>query len=170
MGCFCGFPLHQVGMVLFSVTMKTTLLLFSALLLAIPTNVSAHCQVPCGIYDDDNVIGSMHTDFLTIEKACTEIDALSKDPSANAQQIVRWTVNKEKHAQDLQEKVLNYFLAQRLKMPESEADNDAYMAKLKLCHEVIVTAMKCKQSTDVANVDKLKGLLDRFAKEFGTKN
>jgi nickel superoxide dismutase len=156
-------------MVLSSGTMKTTLILFSALLLAVPTNVSAHCQVPCGIFDDDNVIGSMRTDFLTIEKACTEIATLSKDPSANAQQIVRWTLNKETHAQDLQEKVLNHFLAQRLKMPDSDAGKDAYMAKLKLCHEVIVAAMKCKQSTDAANVEKLKGLLDSFAKEFGTK-
>ncbi len=149
--------------------MKTTILLFSALLLAIPTSVSAHCQVPCGIYDDDNVIGSMHTDFLTIEKACTEIVALAKDPSTNAQQIVRWTVNKEKHAQDLQDKVLNYFLAQRLKLPEGDADKAAYTAKLQLCHQVIVTAMKCKQSTDIANVETLKGLLDSFAKEFGNK-
>lgn len=111
----------------------------------------------------------MHTDFLTIEKACTEIATLSKDPSANAQQIVRWTMNKETHAQDLQEKVLNHFLAQRLKMPDSDAGKDAYMAKLKLCHEVIVAAMKCKQSTDTANVEKLKGLLESFAKEFGAK-
>ncbi len=149
--------------------MKNTILLCSTLLFAIPEDASAHCQVPCGIFDDDNVIGSMQTDFLTIEKACTEIAALSKDPSANAQQIVRWTVNKESHAQDLQEKVLNHFLAQRLKSPEAGADGDAYMAKLKLCHEVIVAAMKCKQSTDPANVGKLKGLLDSFAKEFGTK-
>jgi nickel superoxide dismutase len=149
--------------------MKTPILLFAALLLAVPTNLSAHCQVPCGIYDDDNVIGSMHTDFLTIEKACTEIVALSKDPAANAQQLVRWTTNKDKHAQDIQDKVLNYFLAQRLKLPETDADKAAYVEKLKLCHEVIVTAMKCKQSTDAANVEKLKGLLDSFAKGFGTK-
>ena len=78
-------------------------------------------------------------------------------------------MNKDKHAQDIQDQVLNYFLAQRLKLPEGEADNAAYVAKLKLCHEVIVTAMKCKQSTDIANVETLKGLLDSFAKEFGNK-
>lgn len=150
--------------------MKIPYILSVALLLAaVPTNVSAHCQVPCGIYDDDNVIKSLTTDLLTIEKACAQIVALAKDPSANAQQITRWTVNKEKHAQDIQEKVLNYFLAQRLKLPEADADKAAYMVKLTLCHEIIVTAMKCKQSTDAANVEKLKGLLDSFAKEFGTK-
>ncbi|QTN31715.1 hypothetical protein HZ994_05040 [Akkermansiaceae bacterium] len=150
--------------------MKLTELLSAVLLVAaIPTNVSAHCQVPCGIFDDDNVIGSMNTDFLTIEKACVEIAALSKDPAANAHQIVRWTTNKETHAQDLQEKVLNHFMAQRLKLPENDEQNEAYIAKLRLCHEVIVAAMKCKQSTDMANVTKLHDLLHSFAKEFGTK-
>ena len=165
-----GFPLHRGAGILALGTMKIPFILSAALFLAaIPTNVSAHCQVPCGIFYDDNVLGSMHTDFHTIEKACLQIDELSKDPSANAQQIVRWTINKEKHAQDIQEKVLNHFLAQRLKLPETDADKETYMNKLKLSHELIVAAMKCKQSTDAANVAKLKGLLDSFAKAFGTK-
>ena len=65
--------------------------------------------------------------------------------------------------------MLNYFLAQRLKLPETDADKPAYMEKLALCHEIIVTAMKCKQSTDPANAEKLGTLLDSFAKQFGTK-
>lgn len=123
----------------------------------------AHCQVPCGIYDDNNVIGAMHTDWVTIEKAAKQIDELSKDPAANAHQLTRWINNKESHAQSLQETVLNYFLAQRLK-----TDDPDYDVKLKLCHEVIVTAMKCKQSTDAANVKKLHDLLHQFGKAFGT--
>jgi len=78
-------------------------------------------------------------------------------------------MNKESHAQSLQEKVLNYFLAQRLKLPENDADKAAYTKKLALCHEVIVTAMKCKQSTDMANVKELHDLLHSFEKQFGTK-
>lgn len=143
---------------------KTLTVLLPALFALAPVaEVSAHCQIPCGIYDDNNVIGSLMTDYATIEKACTEIDALSKDPAANAHQLTRWIVNKESHAQDIQEKVLNYFLAQRLK-PEA----DGYVEKLKLCHEVIITAMKCKQSTDAANVKKLHDLLHDFEKAFGT--
>lgn len=123
-----------------------------------------HCQIPCGIYDDNNVIGQMHTDYLTIEKACKTIDELLEDPAANGHQITRWIMNKESHAQSLQEKVLNYFLAQRLK-----PDAEGYDEKLKLCHSVIVTAMQCKQSTDAANVKKLHDLLHQFEEAFGTK-
>lgn len=144
---------------------KFALLLMPAVFALTPVaTVSAHCQIPCGIYDDDNVIGQLNTDFATIEKACSEIDSLSKDPAANAHQLTRWIVNKESHAQGIQDKVLNYFLAQRLK-----PDAEGYVDKLKLCHDVIVTAMKCKQSTDSANVKKLHDLLHDFGKAFGTK-
>lgn len=149
--------------------MKNILYLATALSFAVPTQLSAHCQVPCGIYDDDNVIGSMDTDVTTIEKAAQQIVELSKDPTANAQQIVRWTTNKESHAQALQEKVLNYFLAQRLKLPETDADKEMYDKKLSLCHEIIVTAMKCKQSTDSENPAKLKELMVPFREMFGSK-
>ncbi|BCX48400.1 superoxide dismutase [Haloferula helveola] len=146
--------------------MKRTfaLLLPAVFALAPVAEISAHCQVPCGIYDDNNVINSMHTDWVTIEKAAKQIDELSKDPSANAHQLTRWIMNKESHAQAIQDKVLNYFLAQRLK-----PDADGYVEKLKLCHEVIVTAMKCKQSTDAANVEALHDLMHKFEDAFGEK-
>lgn len=148
--------------------MKNILYFAAALSFALPMQLSAHCQVPCGIYDDNNVIGSMDTDVVTIEKAALQIVELSKEPTANAQQIVRWTTNKESHAQALQEKMLNYFLAQRLKLPETDADKEAYTKKLALCHEIIVTAMKCKQSTDAANPAKLKELMVTFREMFGS--
>lgn len=145
--------------------MKHSLLLAVATLsLVFASSAAAHCQVPCGIYDDDNVIGAMHTDWVTIDKAAKQIDELSKDPAANAHQLTRWINNKESHAQSLQETVLNYFLAQRLK-----TDDPKYDEKLKLCHAVIVTAMKCKQSTDEANVKKLHKLLHEFEEAFGSK-
>ncbi len=136
---------------------------------AVPTNLSAHCQVPCGIFDNNNVISSMHTDYVTIEKAIAQITELSKDPSANAHQITRWVMTKESHAQDIQDKVLNYFLAQRIKSPENDGEKELYAEKLTLCHELITTAMKCKQSTDVANVEKLHDLLHSLEKHFGEK-
>lgn len=140
------------------------LIAVAAISLGFASSAAAHCQVPCGIYDDDNVIGAMHTDWVTIDKAAKKIDELSKDPAANAHQLTRWINNKESHAQSLQETVLNYFLAQRLK-----TDDPKYDEKLKLCHAVIVTAMKCKQSTDEANVKKLHKLLHEFEEAFGSK-
>ena len=39
--------------------------------------VSAHCQVPCGIYDDQARIHQLEEDATTIAKAITEINALA---------------------------------------------------------------------------------------------
>jgi len=162
--------LHSERLLIRFVDMKNTLILAAAFALAVPSTVSAHCQVPCGIYDDDNVVQSMHTDWVTIEKASKMIIELSKDPAANAHQLTRWVVNKESHAQAIQDKVLNYFLAQRLNLPEGEADKELYLKKLALCHEIIVTAMKCKQSTDSVNVEKMHVLLHSFQDHFGSKD
>ncbi|YCM45074.1 superoxide dismutase [Ni] [Verrucomicrobiaceae bacterium 227] len=149
--------------------MKRSILAFCALSFLAPATLSAHCQIPCGIYADDNVIGKMHTDFETIEKASAQIVELSKDPAANAHQLTRWIMNKESHAQAIQETVTNYFLAQRLKLTEADTDKETYLKKLTTCHKVIVAAMKCKQSTDPAAVKMLHDQLHIFQELFGTK-
>ena len=149
--------------------MKKSILALCAFSFLAPATISAHCQIPCGIYNDDNVIESMHTDFETIEKASKQIIELSKNPSKNAHQLTRWITNKESHAQAIQEKILNYFLAQRLKLAEAKSSQATYTAKLQLCHQIIVTSMKCKQSTDATNVAKLHDLMHDFEKHFGTQ-
>ncbi len=149
--------------------MTKTILALCALSFLAPATISAHCQIPCGIYADNNVISKMHTDFETIEKASRKIIELSKDPSKNAHQLTRWILNKESHAQAIQETVTNYFLAQRLKPEEMESDKEAYLKKLTTCHKVIVAAMKCKQSTDAEAVKTLHDELHKFEALFGTK-
>lgn len=142
------------------------------LLALLPAQISAHCQVPCGIYDDNNVLGKMHTDWITIEKASKKIIELSATPEAaakNAHQLTRWVSNKESHAQAIQETVTNYFLAQRLKPGEMETNKDAYLKKLTTCHKVIVAAMKCKQSTEPKAVEVLHNELHTFMELFGEK-
>ncbi|MGJ8695071.1 MAG: superoxide dismutase [Ni] [Verrucomicrobiaceae bacterium] len=152
--------------------MKKSLLALCALGLLAPATISAHCQVPCGIYDDNNVLGKMHTDYVTIEKAVAQITELTATPeaaAANAHQLVRWINNKESHAQSIQETVLNYFLAQRLKTGEADTDKEAYLNKLTTCHKVIVAAMACKQSTDPKAVQTLHNELHTFMDLFGEK-
>jgi len=149
--------------------MKRSILALCALSFLAPATLSAHCQIPCGIYADDNVIAKMHTDFETIEKASAQIIELSKDPAANAHQLTRWIMNKESHAQSIQETVTNYFLAQRLQLTEADTDKESYLKKLTTCHKVIVAAMKCKQSTDPAAVKMLHDQLHIFQELFGTK-
>jgi len=149
--------------------MKKTLLALCALSFLAPATISAHCQIPCGIYADDNVLEKMHTDFETIEKAAAQITELSKDPAKNAHQLTRWIMNKESHAQAIQDTVTNYFLAQRLKLGEAENDKETYLKKLTSCHRMIVAAMKCKQSASNDAVETLHHEMHEFFELFSEK-
>ncbi len=142
----------------------TTLFSFSAA----PT-VMAHCEVPCGIYTDDTVLKDLHTHQATIEKAMAQINDLSKDAGKNANQLTRWVMNKEEHASKIQDTMLKYFLAQRIKLAEAETDKEGYLKKVTLAHKIIVLAMKCKQTTDGKNAHNLHHAIDAFAKAYAKK-
>ena len=151
--------------------MRIYLTLATAALLsfqAAPT-ADAHCQIPCGIYSDDTVLKDLTTHQATIAKAMTQIVELSKDPSKNAQQITRWVTNKDEHAQLIQQTMLDYFLAQRLKPSEMDSNKEAYLKKLTLSHEIIVLSMKCKQTTDNENAAKLKKAIADFTAAYTAK-
>ena len=126
-------------------------LLFSA------GNVLAHCEIPCGIYDDEMRMSLIMEHAGTIEKSMTQINELEKDGNAN--QLVRWVNNKETHANEVQHIVTQYFLTQRIKF-----DAPDYDKKLAALHEMLVYAMKCKQTTDVTNVEMLRQAAERFHK------
>ena len=119
--------------------------------------VFGHCQIPCGIYGDEARFVTMLEHTKTISKSLSEIVKLSETPGANANQLIRWVTNKEKHAQDIQDIIGDYFFAQRIK--SSQAD---YARRLKLAHSIIVHAMKTKQSTDTASADLLAGAIEEF--------
>jgi hypothetical protein len=45
-------------------------------------------------------------------------------------------------------------------------DDADYVRKLTLLHEMQVTAMKCKQTTDTEHTAKLRALIDAFAEAY----
>ena len=129
----------------------------------------SHCQMPCGIYDDQARFSEIKEDITTIEKAMNELTSLSKEDQKNYNQIVRWVNTKEAHADKIMETVSDYFLAQRIALPKEGDGDKAYWEKLVVLHKMIVFAMKTKQSTDLANVEKLKALLSDFQKMYFAK-
>ena len=79
----------------------------------------------------------------------------------NHNQLARWVMNKEKHANELQHIVTQYFMTQRIKL-----DTKRYNEKLTLLHKMLVYAMKCKQTTDLSHVSTLRALLGEFQKVY----
>jgi nickel superoxide dismutase len=142
----------------------STGLLIATLALGITTQADAHCQIPCGIYDDELRVQLIEEHITTVEKSMNQIVALGKESPVNYNQLVRWIDNKEQHAQEIQDIVADYFLCQRIKMPESKDGKpwEQYVAQLTTLHQIQVAAMKAKQTTDLANVEALKSLVAAF--------
>ncbi|KAA3606034.1 MAG: superoxide dismutase [Planctomycetota bacterium] len=128
--------------------------------------VAVHCQVPCGIYGDKIRIDLMMEDAATIAKGMKMLQSLGAEESSNFNQIVRWTMNKEQHAANIQETVASYWLAQRIKAPKDEAGQAKYVRQLMLMHNITVAAMKCKQGTDSAWVENLRTNVLEFSKTY----
>ena len=120
-------------------------------------NVGAHCEIPCGIYDDQMSANLIYEHTVTIEKSMKKIAALSIEAPADYNQLIRWVSNKEEHATKIQHAISQYFMTQRL-----QPDAQKYPDKLTLLHKMLLAAMKCKQSIDIANVQTLRSLLKEF--------
>ena len=131
-------------------------------------NLYAHCEIPCGIYEDSLRASLISEHITTIEKSMKMIIKLSEEANPDYNQLVRWVTNKEEHAKKIQEIVSQYFLHQRVKITDS-SDKEKYAKYVNLLttlHEISVYAMKAKQSTDLTNIEKLKSSLDAFGKAY----
>jgi nickel superoxide dismutase len=108
--------------------------------------------------------GMIREHLTTIERSMNMIVDLSKEADKNYNQIIRWVTNKEEHANQLQEIVSQYFLTQRVKIADTK-DKEAYQKYTKqvlLLHQMLVYAMKVKQSVDLGPIERLRVLLEEF--------
>ncbi len=138
--------------------MIKTLTLVILLITGVSMNsINAHCQIPCGIYDDDIRFKSLLEDVATLRKSVSQIIELSASNKINNNQIVRWVINKEKHADHISDTIQKYFLAQRIK-----TTHDNYREKLVISHKIIVLSMKVKQSSDLKIIDELELAITNF--------
>ena len=138
-------------------TKKKHLMTLAVILCAMTLRITAHCEIPCGIYDDQLRAKLLAEHATTIEKAMTQIGELGSQTPVNYNQLVRWVTNKEHHATEVQHIISQYFLTQRIK-----PDAENYAKKLEVLHKMMLAAMKCKQTTDLANVENLRTLLKEF--------
>lgn len=124
----------------------------------------SHCEIPCGIYGDETRVKQIYEHCDTIEKSMRQIKKLSRENTIDYNQLVRWVNNKELHANKIQDIVSQYFLHQRIK-----TDTKKYEKKLVVLHQILVYAMKTKQTTDVKHVEKIRDLLQDFEKLYFNK-
>jgi len=134
-------------------------------------NAGAHCQIPCGIYDDNLRFNLMAEHIATIEKAMQEINKLSAAQAVNYNQLSRWIENKDIHAGYLSELVTYYFMTQRVvPVEKSSMENyEKYVREITFLHQILYHAMKAKQTTDLGEINKLRELLKQFQASYLAK-
>ena len=71
-------------------------------------------------------------------------------------------MTKEQHASNIQKTVSEYFLTQRVKTDKSQK----YIDLTTTLHQVLVAAMKCKQTVDESHVNKGIELVDKFSQYY----
>ena len=135
----------------------------------------AHCQVPCGIYNDAARIVQLQEDFATIQKAMNKIKNLSlKKDATSMNQMTRWIMTKEDHASKIQKVVSEYFLTQRIKAKAEGSEIDTYVKQTTTLHQILVSAMKCKQTVDAGHVDdglhQIKTFIDLYFDTHGKEH
>ncbi len=133
--------------------------------------VRAHCQIPCGIYDDPARIHAMLEDATTITKAINQINELSKSSNAlSLNQATRWISTKEQHASHIITTVAEYFLTQKVKeVAPGSAGYQNYLEQLATHHRVMRAAMKTKQTVDLEAASGLKAAVEELGKLYPGK-
>ncbi len=101
----------------------------------------------------------MLEDTATIRKAVSQIADLAGNSDPQSQnQLVRWVMNKEQHAQNIIDTIGDYFLTQRVKASQQD-----YAQRLQNHHAVIVASMRAKQNSDVEAVNELQAAIESIA-------
>jgi nickel superoxide dismutase len=152
------------GIPLLTLALATTIVLWPAYV----DPVGAHCQIPCGIYDDSARIARLHEDSATIAKAIGQINELAgKGDAQSINQALRWITTKETHAAHIIEVVSEYFLTQKIKpVAPGSGRYKEYLKTLADHHAVMVAAMRTKQKADPATADALHDAIDALAAHY----
>ena len=82
----------------------------------------------------------------------------NKTDPLSINQLNRWVMTKDMHANNIQKTISEYFLTQRVKADKSQK----YIDQLLCLHQLLVAAMKCKQTVDENNINTSLELIDSF--------
>lgn len=124
-----------------------------------PFYLSAHCQLPCGIYHDDLRFAMLDEDIETINKAITEIKNNSDGSAEDNNQLVRAVNLKDEYADEIAHTMSFYFLQQRI---TSEHKN--FTELLNSSYKILQFSAKIKSSLDGTLVEKLSQEIANFKK------
>ncbi|KAL3903286.1 MAG: hypothetical protein SGARI_005447, partial [Bacillariaceae sp.] len=115
------------------------------------------------------MVGELRQNCATIRKAIAQGNHLHghfvDTTPLNVNQMVRWVMTKEEHANKIISTISDYCLCQRVKRATFATEAE-YLDALKLHHIVMQAAMKAKQSMDPKDCEKLEFAVENLAKMY----
>lgn len=130
--------------------MKKKFLLLACLFAFSTQNVlQAHCQMPCGIFDDTLVFKYIDQYIETMQKAVVELNDIGNSTAKDRAQFTRWVMLKEKESDLTANLITTYFLQQAI-TPGKEGSDEKTLA----AHRLLFLLVKIKQNTDATYVNK----------------
>ncbi|PIE71498.1 MAG: superoxide dismutase, Ni [Deltaproteobacteria bacterium] len=121
---------------------------------------SAHCDIPCGIYDPITA----QISALTVIRMADLIAELAEKPEltvADQARLSRLVSQKEEHALKVKEEV-RIIWGDFFKAPQFEKVPDAH----ELVHNIMMQGSKCRQHVDREMAVELLNLVNQFAEAF----
>ncbi len=121
--------------------------------------VSAHCDVPCGIYDP----ATAQINALTVIRMIDQINELGNKAETVADQarLVRLVAQKEEHALKAKEEIRiiwgDYFKAPQFEKAPHVPE---------LVHKIMMQGSKCRQNVDREMAVEFLNLINEFAEAF----
>lgn len=124
--------------------------------------VSAHCQMPCGIYNDQMIYDKIDQYYDTMIKGMHVINNNKFENVHDRNEFVRWVMTKDKESDEVANVLLTYFLMQKIK-PSNDPDS---LELLKSIHNMLFLLVQIKQGTEIKMVREFGMEWDHFKELF----
>lgn len=123
--------------------------------------VGAHCQMPCGIYNDQMVYDKIDEYYKTMVKAVSALNDNKFTNLHDRNQFIRWVTQKDKQSDEMADVICTYFLMQKIP-PDDEDSFDL----VKSAHKLLFLIVAIKQNVDLKIVNEFGKEWDHFKQLF----
>lgn len=121
------------------------------------SSLSAHCQMPCGIYHDDMVFDQIDQYVETMYKAISILKDNKFDSVKDKNEFVRWVMQKEKASDDAADIITTFFLQQKIKPGEDDT-----VKRVTSGHKLLFYLVGIKQTVDLQMVEQFADEWEKF--------
>jgi len=120
------------------------------------SSLSAHCQMPCGIYDDQMVYDEVNQFYLTMFKAVKALQNNKFNSDEDRNQFIRWVMTKERLCNEIAMLLTTYFFQQKIMPIDDNID------MVKSLHRLLFQLVAIKQNVDIKIVKDFGKEWDHF--------